>query len=539
MWIKLSLTKQRENTTLSSTNLGFTIVELLVVIVVIGILAALVIVSYTGITQKAAAAVLQSDLKNASTKLELVKAETGTYSADDSSLPKSNSTDYQYTVSPDGSSYSLSATDGSPIAFHTTSATGGAIVAGVDTDAGHILPGGEVATGWKQIGAGYRHTCAISLDDKAYCWGDNQYKELGNGNNTNSSVPVAVDTTGVLNGKTVKILAVGPSNTCVIASDDKAYCWGGNYYGTLGDGSSNDSNVPVAVSTAGVLSGKTIKSITVGSDNACVIASDDKAYCWGGNGYGDLGNNQPNVQSNVPVAVNTAGVFSGKTIKSIATGNDYHTCAIASDNLVYCWGYNNAGQLGNNTIIDSPVAVAVNTAGVFSGKTIKTISVGAGGSTCAIASDNNAYCWGYNGTGRLGDNTTTDRYVPVAVSTAGVLSGKTVVSISAGSNHTCAIASDNQSYCWGWNSKGQLGNNSTTYSSVPVAVNTTGVLNGKTIQSISAGGSHTCTVVSDNQAYCWGQNGYNDMMDGDVIYGQLGNNSSDLQSLVPVTVSAL
>ena len=105
---------------------------------------------------------------------------------------------------------------------------------------------------------------------------------------------------------------------------------------------------------------------------------------------------------------------------------------------------------------------------------------------CMIASNGQAYCWGNNGDGQLGNNSTTQSLVPVAVDTSGVLSGKTILSISTRSNHTCAIASDNLAYCWGNNASGQLGNNSTTPSLVPVAVDTSGVLAGKTMRAIAA-----------------------------------------------------
>ncbi|OYW83945.1 hypothetical protein B7Z17_04860, partial [Candidatus Saccharibacteria bacterium 32-49-10] len=101
--------------------------------------------------------------------------------------------------------------------------------------------------------------------------------------------------------------------------------------------------------------------------------------------------------------------------------------------------------------------------------------------TCAIASDNQAYCWGDNSVGQLGNNSTTDSLTPVAVSTSGVLSGKTILSLSAGGDHTCAIASDNQAYCWGSNSSGQIGDNAIANRLVPTAVNTAGALSGKTI----------------------------------------------------------
>src|SRR5665648_62146 len=254
--------------------------------------------------------------------------------------------------------------------------------------------------------------------------------------------------------------------TCAVASDNQAYCWGHNGEGELGNNSTTNSSIPVAVYTNGVLNGKTVKSISVGTNHTCVIASDDQVYCWGLNSSGQLGNNSTN-QSMVPVAVNTTGVLSGKTIKAITAGAA-HICAIASDNQVYCWGLNYAGSLGNNSDSQSSIPVAVYAAGVLNGKTIKSV-VADHYTTCVITFDSGAYCWGYNYYGGLGNNSTTNSFIPVTVINTGALSGKMITSISAGPA-TCAIACDNQAYCWGWNGNGQLGNNSTVNSLIPVAV---------------------------------------------------------------------
>ncbi|NTW61271.1 RCC1 repeat-containing protein, partial [Candidatus Saccharibacteria bacterium] len=109
------------------------------------------------------------------------------------------------------------------------------------------------------------------------------------------------------------------------------------------------------------------------------------------------------------------------------------------------------------------------TAGVLSGKTVSSIASGNYG-VCAIASDNNAYCWGLNDRGELGNGTWADSYVPTAVSTSGVLSGKTIHSMYINYTQSCAIASDNNAYCWGENAYGQLGNGNTTPSNIPVSI---------------------------------------------------------------------
>ncbi|MFC2370292.1 MAG: RCC1 domain-containing protein [Candidatus Saccharimonas sp.] len=265
----------------------------------------------------------------------------------------------------------------------------------------------------RQIGSGEgSRACAISLSNRAYCWGSGSSGQLGNNSTTNSSIPVAVNTTGVLAGKTIKQISAGTSHTCAIASDDKAYCWGAGSSGQLGNSSTTNSLIPVAVNTTGVLAGKTIKQISAYGFHTCAVASDNKAYCWGRGDLGQLGNNST-TNSSIPVAVNTTGVLAGKTIKQISAGS-FHTCAIASDNKAYCWGRGTSGQLGNNLYTNSSIPVAVNTTGVLAGKTIKQISNGSS-HTCAIASDDKAYCWGSGSFGALGNNSAANSSVPVRV----------------------------------------------------------------------------------------------------------------------------
>ena len=340
---------------------------------------------------------------------------------------------------------------------------------------------------------------AAPTSGRAAAWGLNNFGQLGINSTTDSSVPVPVDTAGVLAGKTVTAISAGAFHSCAVA-EGRAYCWGTNGNGGLGINSTTDSSVPVPVDTAGVLAGKTVTAISAGSFYSCAVA-EGRAYCWGYNGDGELGNNST-TSTSVPVAVNTSGPLNGKTVTAISTGS-HHSCAVA-DGRAFCWGYNGDGELGNNSTTNATVPVAVNTSGPLNGRTVTAISAGYG-HTCAVA-DGRAFCWGYNADGELGNNSTTNATVPVAVNTAGPLNGRTVSEITAGSNHTCVVAAGG-AYCWGYNNYGQLGNNSTTKASVPVAVNTAGPLNGKTVTAITTGGFHSC-LVAEGRASCWGYNNY-------------------------------
>ena len=265
----------------------------------------------------------------------------------------------------------------------------------------------------KQSSASFYHSCAIALNGRAYCWGSGNRGKLGNGSTASSRVPVAVNTSGVLVGKTIKEVTTGGFHTCALDTSSKMYCWGLNSSGRLGGGlTSILSNVPVAVNMSGALAGKTIKQMSTGYSSTCAIASDNRAYCWGSGNNGQLGNGST-ADSRVPVAVNMSGALVGKTIKQILAGGD-HGCVVASDDKMYCWGLNNNGELGNNSSVNSSVPVAVNADGVLAGKTIRQMSAGFS-STCAVDSGYGIYCWGYNSNGQLGNNSTNNSRVPTYV----------------------------------------------------------------------------------------------------------------------------
>lgn len=372
---------------------------------------------------------------------------------------------------------------------------------------------------WKKVSASISHTCGITSFDSVYCWGLNENGQLGNDSTNNSFIPVAVDVSSGLSGKTVAEISSGFYHTCALTSDNIVYCWGDNTHGQLGNDSTEQSDVPVSINM-GAMVGKTVAKISSGTYHTCAVTSDGKAYCWGYNGDGELGNSS-NTESHIPVAV--VNPLAAKTVRSIKAGA-FHTCADTTDNLAYCWGYNGYGQMGNNSTNPSNVPVQVLGIG-GSGNLTNVSSISSGAyHTCAVVSSA-AVCWGYNDYGQIGDTTTVQKNVPTAVSVAGVLGGKTITDISAGYYHTCAIGS-NLPYCWGYNADGELGNNLTGNSSVPVAVDATAALSGKTVSAVSTGTYHACVLASDNEIYCWGQDSY----------GQLGSNETS-GSLVPVSLN--
>ena len=358
----------------------------------------------------------------------------------------------------------------------------------------------------------------IDADGKVWVCGENTEGALGNGTEVDSYVFIDISNSGALSGKRIVSLAAGDMFGLALDDQGVVYTWGQAYYGKLGDGRGDDANrlLPGPIDTSGVLSGKKVIYIAAATQFCFGITDDGKLYSWGRNYFGTLGDgtggNNDDHNSNVPVAVDTNGALSGKRIVAVSAFL-YHALALDSKGIVYAWGLNENGQLGNNSTVDSHVPVVVDTSGVLKDKKIIDIATGSAHSL-ALDSDGHVYAWGSNEYGQLGNNSSVDSYVPVMVDTNGVLKGKKIVAIAAGFSHSLALDSDGKIYAWGLNDHGQLGNNSTVDSPVPVMVDTNGVLAGKNIVRISAGNVHSVAMDDNGIVYTWGCNDHGQLGDG-------------------------
>jgi len=371
-----------------------------------------------------------------------------------------------------------------------------------------------------QISTGSAHSLALDSDGSVFVWGFNGGGRLGAGTNTNSNVPVAVDTSGVLAGRDIVQISAGGHSSLALDSYGNIFAWGSNWFGELGNGvGTGSSNVPVAVDMSGVLAGRDIIQVETAGNSSLALDSDGNVFAWGIGTNGRLGNGT-NTNSNVPVAVNVSGALAGRDIVQISVSNS-HSLALDSDGNVFAWGGNESGQLGNGTNANSSVPVAVDMSGVLAGRDIIHVEA-AGNSSLALDSDGNVFAWG----SRLGNGTNTNSNVPVAVDTSGVLAGRDIVQISASGSHSLALDSEGNVFAWGSNTSGQLGNGTNTSSNVPVAVNMSGVLAGRDIIQVEAGDSHSLALDSDGNVFAWGTNG---------VGGMLGNGGgTNTGSNVPI-----
>jgi alpha-tubulin suppressor-like RCC1 family protein len=306
------------------------------------------------------------------------------------------------------------------------------------TDVLSPVPVVGLASGVVQVVAGFRHTCALTSAGAVFCWGANPNGELGSDTGgAPSLVPIAVPT--LASG--VAALAAGDFHTCALTSAGAVRCWGLNEDGQLGDGTLDSRFLPATVS--GLTTGAT--AISAGHRHTCAVVGGG-LQCWGLNSAGQLGDGTTDNRS-TPTAV--SGLASG--VKSVAAGIS-HTCALTTAGAAHCWGVNNAGEIGDGTNDQRLTPTAVS--GLGSG----VVAISAGNSrSCAVTDTGVLYCWGNNNFGAIGDGTDTQRDLPTEVSGLAGLG----MAIATGGTHTCATLTTAGVFCWGSGANGALGNGTT------------------------------------------------------------------------------
>ena len=346
-----------------------------------------------------------------------------------------------------------------------------------------IPPSATIVTA---IAGGWGHSLAITSNGRALAWGSNVLGQLGNGTTSTTGctcIPFPVSVS-LPSGTTVTAIAGGGSHSLAVTSDGHVLAWGNGAWGALGNGTQNESNVPVMASMP---SGTVATAVAAGRNHSLALTSTGQVFAWGDNSYGELGNGTT-VSTLIPVPVSLP---SGTTVIAIAAG-EQHNLALTSTGTVLAWGYNYWGQLGNGTTTTtgcscsrSPVLVSL-----APGTSVAAIAGGRAHSL-AVTSAGQVLAWGNGQYGQLGNGLTSDSSIPIQLSMA---PGTVVGGIAAGSDHSLVFTSRGQVLAWGYNYHGELGNGTTTTTgcwciSYPVAVSAFPAAG-----AVAAGGNHSVAI---------------------------------------------
>lgn len=423
------------------------------------------------------------------------------------------------TVAPTGDSTSIART--TSVGGVSISATGQGATASAQII---VLPRIFLATaspGAATIATGLELTCGIISLGRGYCWGIDDVGQLGavadslcfeSGNTVQKDTtviqkdrPCSLDPLRFGPGLSFTVVSAGDSSACGVASDGRAYCWGSNNEGQLGNGEVSAGAPPHLVTSA-----LRFSTVSVGGFHACGLTTDGTAYCWGQDKYGELGDGRVE-NSTTPIPVVVDQVAGTHVSFAVISADSTHSCGVATSGATYCWGLNSRGQLGSTSATESCGGLVCSTAPVLvnapAGVQFASVSAGADHS-CALSTAGAAYCWGANDLGQLGTGTIgVGGATPVPVA-----GGLTFSQITSGSRFTCALTQSGAAYCWGDNTNLTLGigpfSGSGTFRSSPVVVS-----GGLSFARLSAGNSHVCGITFAGAAYCWGSN----------LYGALGN----------------
>jgi alpha-tubulin suppressor-like RCC1 family protein len=323
---------------------------------------------------------------------------------------------------------------------------------------------------------------------------------------------------------TVANISAGNAFTCISTTDGTVWCWGENLYGQLGD----ERPVPgqwhqvVKTSSGSPLTG--VVSVSAGSQHACALTSAGNVYCWGRNNAGQLGDGTTTDRAR---AVQVSGLSSVVQVDLGRQSFFGYSCARKTDGTLWCWGDNSQGQLGDGTTTQrtTPVQAGASTLGS------NVAEVGLGGThSCARKTDGTVWCWGANTSGQLGDGTTTNQTTPVQAGSSTL--GSNVAQVVIGFQHSCARQADGTLWCWGANNTGQLGNSTTSTMPTTTPVQAGASTLGSNVAEVAHGGSsslasHSCARKTDGTLWCWGYN--ND--------GQLGKRAKGSQEPTPQLVN--
>ena len=400
--------------------------------------------------------------------------------------------------------------------------------------------------------AGYAHTCAVLDDGSVKCWGENSEGQLGIGDSVDRGddmfeMGANLTTVDLGTGRTAVNIACGNYFTCAILDDESVKCWGDNNYGQLGQGDDHDRGddeyeMGDYLPAVDLGPGRTAVGIACGNQHACALLDNGKVVCWGdqedgafGLSLGTLYDEDEESYTGILDAqmgenLIATDLGTGRTAVKVAAGyNSETTCAILDNGRVKCWGENTDGVLGQGDESDrgdepQEMGDKLRAVSLGLGRTAVDIST-AHHHVCVVLDDGSVKCWGDNYYGQLGQGDNYDRgddenEMGNNLPAVDLGTGRTAVSIACGAVHTCAVLDDGSVKCWGENSDGQLGIGDSVErgdDEYEMGDNLTAVDlgAGRTAVSIACGPYYSCAVLDDGSVKCWGDNGDGELGIGD------------------------
>jgi alpha-tubulin suppressor-like RCC1 family protein len=391
-------------------------------------------------------------------------------------------------------------TSGSTAATAGTTSDGGATSGGsAGTEAGTPGAGGEGGAPnddllrATNIDVGGNHACAVLEDSSVVCWGSDSDGQVGDGSPAGGSrlAPVPVGLTDVAQ------VSAGLLHTCALIADGTVKCWGRDLDGAIGNGVDNLDDKPSPLDVIDLTDAVTIAA---GGFHSCALFRGGSVKCWGGDSEGQLGNGS-NAESGRPSPVDVSNLTDAVAIVAGAR----HTCALIEGGTVKCWGFDLHGQIGTGDDGQVSKQSPVDVPGLDS-----VIVLGAGTShTCALRSNGEVLCWGWDAHGQIGDgdDDQADELAPVPVMTSAA-----ATQIAVGEAHSCAVLAGGSVECWGWDRDGQIGDGDDGQAD---HMSPTGVLDLEDIEAVSAGFGSTCALDRSGKVFCWGLDEDGQIGDGD------------------------
>ena len=362
--------------------------------------------------------------------------------------------------------------------------------------------------------SGSLYSSLVTTEGRVFSWGLNNYGQIGDGTTTDRYVPTEITNNFNLQaGEKVVNLAIGREHSSAITSNGRVFSWGRNNYGQLGDGTTTDRYVPTEITHLFNLEGsEKVVSIYLGNSFSSAITSNGRVFTWGSNNNGQIGDGTT-TDRYVPTEItHQFNLESDEKVISLGLGNN-HSSAITSNGRLFTWGENSFGQLGNGSTTATNVPTEItHQFNLQTGDKIVSISLGYLHSS-AITSNGRLFTWGANYSGQLGDKTLTNRHVPKEITyNFDLRSGDKIASVVLGGYHSSAITSNGRIFTWGSNGSGQLGNGTTTNKSIPIEITyNIGIRDNDQVLSLSLGLNHSSAIISSGRISTWGNNTYVDL----------------------------